>query len=92
MWVSSRAYELIREQIGRALGRRCVAERFIEERGFRTSLPFLLTQYLVATLNGNAEVALSLGRAIESCEDVDEALGGNIRRHVFETVKVERTP
>ena len=64
--------------------------RFVTDRGFGIRLPFLLTQYLIASENGNAELVISYGRAIEDCSKITNALRAETRARVASTVTLEQ--
>ncbi len=66
--------------------------RFVRSRGFELTLPFYLMQFLQASTDGNAEIAISYGQAVASCEAIPDALKQRVRRKIEQSVSVATAP
>ncbi|MEP3279674.1 MAG: hypothetical protein ABJN26_09680 [Stappiaceae bacterium] len=63
---------------------------FVKEQGYQLNLPFHMTQFLVASPDGNAEVKISYGREVADCAAVSEDFKRETRRRVDEFIEVEQ--
>lgn len=63
---------------------------FVREKGFPLQLPFLLTQFLKAAPDGNAEVVISYGRAVASCSEISDAFRTETRHRTDAFVEVRK--
>lgn len=61
---------------------------FVQEQGFKLDLPYLLTQHLSASSDGNAETVITYGRPIESCDTVTDAFRSDTRNRIDEVIDV----
>lgn len=66
--------------------------QFVRGKGFELTLPFLLTQFLQASPDGNAEFVVSYGQAVDSCETILGPLRTEIRTKVERSLTVTKTP
>ena len=64
--------------------------KFIRGKNFDLSLPFYLRQFFATSADGKAEVVISYGRKIESCENVAENFKAQIEREVKDKIKVKK--
>lgn len=64
--------------------------QFVTERGFALQLPFLLTQHLMASDDGNAEVVFSYGQTIEYCAEISNTLRTDTQTRIANVIKLER--
>ncbi len=64
--------------------------RFVRSKGFDLTLPFLLTQFLQASPDGNAEFVVTYGQAVTSCETVQETLRAEIQATVESSLAVTK--
>lgn len=62
---------------------------FVRNNGFNLALPFLLTQFIVASPNGNGETAISYGRAVETCSEISETFRAETRQRVNTFIEVQ---
>ncbi len=63
--------------------------QFVTERGFDIRLPFYLTQHLIASEDGNAELILSYGRPVDNCTDIPESFTSETRTRAVNTITLE---
>ncbi|MEP0520171.1 MAG: hypothetical protein ABJO09_03535 [Hyphomicrobiales bacterium] len=62
---------------------------FVRDRGYELTLPFLLTQYLSASSDGNAEVVIAYGRSVESCDSISDAFRSDTQNRIDEAINVK---
>jgi hypothetical protein len=62
---------------------------FLRDRGFTLELPFLLTQHLSASSDGNAEIVIAYGRTVESCANITNALRSDTRDSIDDSINVK---
>ena len=63
--------------------------RFIRDSGFDLSLPFYLSQYMATSEDGTSEVVISMGRKIDSCDEIPAEFKLNIENDFIEEVFVK---
>ncbi|WP_298814191.1 hypothetical protein [uncultured Roseibium sp.] len=84
----------IREQCVPAEAEAALADNpeanFVKDNGFDLRLPFLLTQHLITSDDGNAEVVISYGRGVEDCDVISESIRKDIRLRVENSITLER--
>lgn len=64
--------------------------QFVRKKGFDLSLPFYVMQFFVTSQDGKAEVVISYGTRIASCENLTEGFRSQIEKRVRETISVSR--
>lgn len=66
--------------------------QFVTEKGFSIDLPFILADFLLASDDGNAEIAISYGRSLDSCDDMTDSLRTRVRERVDAILTVRQVP
>ncbi|MBX3265788.1 MAG: hypothetical protein KF831_03700 [Acidobacteria bacterium] len=62
--------------------------QFIRKTGFNFALPFYLKQYFTSSEDGKAEVVISYGTSLSSCENLSDGFKSQIERQIQERVSV----
>ncbi len=62
---------------------------FVKEQGFDLVLPFLLTQFLMASADGNAELVISYGRRVGSCADIADDFNKETRARAEASIRIQ---
>ncbi|MEZ5426571.1 MAG: hypothetical protein R2747_09925 [Pyrinomonadaceae bacterium] len=65
--------------------------QFLEKAGFEIKLPFYLQQYFATSPDGKAEVVISYGRKIPSCDSITDDFRNQIRREISENIRVRNS-
>lgn len=63
---------------------------FVKDNGFELRLPFLLTQHLLTSDDGNAEVVITYGRRVANCDEISDVIRKDIRARLENTITLER--
>lgn len=66
--------------------------KFLRDKGFSLTLPFYLKQYFTTSADGKAEVVISYGRHISSCDEsaVKSDFKKQIEQEVRQMIKIEK--
>lgn len=64
--------------------------KFIRSKNYNLSFPFYLKQFFTTSKDGKAEVVISYGRKIESCENISEDFKSRISKEIKNKIKVRK--
>ena len=64
--------------------------RFIRNKGFEMNLPFYLKQFFTTSSDGKAEVVLSYGRKVNSCDNVPDDFKTMLTQEAGKNIRIKK--
>ena len=64
--------------------------KFIRSKKFNLSFPFYLKQFFTTSKDGKAEVVISYGKRVESCENIPEEFKSRISEEIKDKIKIRK--
>jgi hypothetical protein len=63
--------------------------KFVRDKGFDMKLPFYLKQFFTTSDDGKAEVVISYGRKVNSCDELKDDFEAKIKQEIIKNIEIE---